>query len=374
MVILAIMLLALLLVATAISLYIYKLIKRAAAELKIDTERKRNRYILRAFSIILGIASVNMFSFSAVVILHFLLIAAVTELLNLVIKKELKIWKKVYAFSLIPFICTTVIMVFGYINLHNIQMTEYTVYTEKDIRPEGYRIALIADVHYGVSVTGDEFLKKCEEINSQNVDMVILCGDIVDDSTTKKEMQEVFSALSTIESEFGTYYVYGNHDRQHYSRERRYSEKELINEIEKNDITILCDDVAELNDEFVIVGREDYSAEQISGKEKRKTVKKLLAEVDGNSFILTLDHQPKEYKENAKYGTDLLLSGHTHGGQIWPVNVIDNIFKINDANYGLVEIDKDSSAIVTSGFAGWNYPIKTSAPSEYVIINVKKSQ
>jgi len=374
MVILAIMLLALLLVATAISLYIYKLIKRAAAELKIDTERKRNRYILRAFSIILGIASVNMFSFSAVVILHFLLIAAVTELLNLVIKKELKIWKKVYAFSLIPFICTTVIMVFGYINLHNIQMTEYTVYTEKDIRPEGYRIALIADVHYGVSVTGDEFLKKCEEINSQNVDMVILCGDIVDDSTTKKEMQEVFSALSTIESEFGTYYVYGNHDRQHYSRERRYSEKELINEIEKNDITILCDDVAELNDEFAIVGREDYSAEQISGKEKRKTVKKLLAEVDGNSFILTLDHQPKEYKENAKYGTDLLLSGHTHGGQIWPVNVIDNIFKINDANYGLVEIDKDFSAIVTSGLAGWNYPIKTSAPSEYVIINVKKSQ
>ena len=155
--------------------------------------------------------------------MHFLLIAAVVELLNLVIKKELKIWKKVYAFSLIPFICATMIMVFGYINLHNIQMTEYTVYTEKDIRPEGYRIALIADIHYGVSVTGDEFLKKCEEINRQNVDMVILCGDIVDDDTTKKEMQEVFSALSSIESEFGTYYVYGNHYRQHYSRESRYS-------------------------------------------------------------------------------------------------------------------------------------------------------
>lgn len=374
MVILVVLILAILLISTAISLYIYKLLKRATGELKIDSERKRNRYILRAISIILGIASVNMFSFTAVVILHFLLISAIVELLNLAMKKRLKIWKKVYAFCVIPFICTTVIIVFGYINLRNIQKTEYTVYTEKDIRPEGYRIALIADVHYGVSFTGDEFLRKCEEINRQDVDMVILCGDIVDDSTTKKEMQEVFSALSSIESEFGIYYVYGNHDRQQYSRSRNYSEKELRNEIEKNNIIILCEDVITLNDEFVIVGREDYSAEQISGQEKRKTVKNLLEKVDRSFFVLTLDHQPKEYKENAKYGTDLLLSGHTHGGQIWPVNIIDNIFKINDANYGLVQIDKDTSAIVTSGFAGWNYPIKTSAPSEYVIINIKKSQ
>ena len=85
--------LILLLFASAISVYVYRLILRAMRELRKNTERKRNRLIVRFFSIIIGIASVNMFSFSAVVILHFLLISAIAELLNFLIKKELKIWK-----------------------------------------------------------------------------------------------------------------------------------------------------------------------------------------------------------------------------------------------------------------------------------------
>ena len=93
--------------------------------------------------------------------------------------------------------------------------------------------------------------------------------------------------------------------------------------------------------------------------------------VDKDDFILVLDHQPKEYKENEANGTDLLLSGHTHGGQIWPGNIIFNILKFDDAVYGETVGENGSfRAFVTSGVAGWGYPVKTAAPAEYVIIDI----
>jgi predicted MPP superfamily phosphohydrolase len=128
----------------------------------------------------------------------------------------------------------------------------------------------------------------------------------------------------------------------------------------------LKDEIFSINEELHIVGRDDKGFDGHS----RKNIEELTENIDNNDFILTLDHRPMEYSENGKAGTDLLLSGHTHGGQLFPVNLIDKLFKINDANYGLTKIDKDTNAIVTSGVAGWAYPVKTSAPSEYVIVNI----
>lgn len=71
----------------------------------------------------------------------------------------------------------------------------------------------------------------------------------------------------------------------------------------------------------------------------------------------------------------MLVSGHTHGGQIWPANVLFNIAKFDDAVYGeTVGADGKFKAFVTSGIAGWGYPVKTAAPAEYVIINISKNK
>ena len=73
-------------------------------------------------------------------------------------------------------------------------------------------------------------------------------------------------------------------------------------------------------------------------------------------------------------GTDLLLSGHTPGGQLFPINYVQEWIPFNDGVYGRYDIDDDTVAIITSGFATWSYPSKTAAPAEYVIVDIKEKE
>lgn len=362
--------------AVLICLFLYFFIKRICKTFGVNTDRKINKLIICAAALCLAIVCSNIFSFGAILILHVIGVSLLTQLVNFVIKliakdsykERFKVWKVIYGSGVIPVIISAVLLTYGYINMNNIVETDYTVYTDKSIREEGYRVALLADVHYGVSLDKEEFQKVCDEISEKNVDIVVLCGDIVDENTTNEEMRTLFEIFSSIESSYGTFYVYGNHDRQLYRTDRAYSESELRSVIEDCGIIILEDDTYSVNDEFTIVGREDNSYGGIDG---RKSMDELLNDVDMDDFILTLDHQPKQYDENGKAGTDLLLSGHTHGGQIWPANILFEIVKFDDAVYGYTAIDDDTQAIVTSGLAGWGYPVKTAAPAEYVIIDIE---
>ncbi|MBQ6820722.1 MAG: metallophosphoesterase [Clostridium sp.] len=359
-----------------ITFYLYTFIKRIFETFNVNTNKKRIKIILGIISVFLGVISINMFSFLSIIIIHIIMFALIIQLINFVLKILLKnkykegfnFWKKVYGSGVIPILLSVVLLIFGYINLNNIVKVEYDIYTDKDIREEGYRIALIADVHFGVSLNYDELLRVCNDITDNNVDLVVLCGDIVDDSTTKEGMEKSFRALSTIKSKYGIFYVYGNHDKPSNIIPYKYTEEDLMNVIEDNKITILDDEVYKINNDFVIIGREDRSF-GLNGS--RMSIEQLINGVDKNSFILALDHQPNEYKENKDAGTDLILSGHTHGGQLWPINYIDKLFKINDSVYGYTRVANNTQAIVTSGLAGWRYPVKTSAPAEYVIINIK---
>ena len=358
-----------------IAFYFRAFFRRGAKSFGIDTTKKVMKIAAWCFGAVVGVLSLNMFSFTTIAILHLLALDALFRLVNYIVKKSFRkrytegmvIWKKAYGSGIIPVMICLSLFIFGYYNIHNVVRTDYTVYTNKEIG-DGYRVVMIADIHYGVSIDASELRAKCDEISKLNADIIVLGGDIVDNDTGKDQMLEVFDILGSIESKYGVFYVYGNHDRL-YGQRGAFTAEELRLEIESNGIKILQDDVVDIDGNLTLVGREDRG---YVGEGNRKSIDTLLADVEKERFILTVDHQPNEYKENGKAGTDLLLSGHTHGGQFWPLNIVFEIFGINDAVYGKVQIDSDSVAIVTSGVAGWSFPVKTASPAEYVVIDVKQ--
>ena len=358
-----------------VAYYIYRLVGRIARNLNITVENRWAKLCFTVLGAVIFIVCVSVLGTVAVIVLlHFVVLSMLVDVINIIVRRlkkedynKLKIWRKIYRSCIIPLVITAGIMVYGYANMMNVKETAYTIATDKDIREEGYRIGMVADIHFGVSLDIEDLQKVCDEISSKNIDIMVLCGDIVDEGTSYEDMQRVFEALGTIDSEYGIYYVYGNHDRQTYKDNKSFTTEQLNEAITENGIKILLDEAVTVNDDLTIVGRNDAS---FTKDTNRKSMEELLEGVDMENFILTLDHQPTGYEENSEAGTDLLLSGHTHAGQIWPANIFLSIVKFDDAVYGVTELG-DFKGLVTSGVAGWGFPIKTSAPAEYVIIDVQ---
>lgn len=277
--------------------------------------------------------------------------------------------KWLYCSGLVPVLITAVIMICGVITMNNVVATSYEVKTEKKLRPEGYRVVMIADCHYGVAGSYEDLMIKADEISSLSPDAVLLCGDIVDETTEPSQVDEIFDAFGGIRTNYGVYFVWGNHDRSSDALHTQFSEEYLRNVIAENGITILEDEILNINDDLVIVGREDkYEAKK--GKD-RKPVAELMQDVDRKRFVICADHQPSSFEEESQCGVDLILSGHTHGGQIWPARQVEEILALDDGIYGRYEIG-NTTAIVTSGFYGWSWPVKSGVPSEYVVVEIRK--
>lgn len=350
----------------AVGIYLYFYLKRMADFFHININIKKVKIIIAVITVIISAITLNVWSMYSVIVLHIVTISLIMEVINIFIRKKHK-WALIYKSGVIPLVLTMIIFGYGYYNMRHVVKTEYTIYTEKNIRDKGYSIALISDLHYGSVMNKEQLQKYCNEISSLKTDMVILCGDIVDENTKLKEMEEAIEVLGTIESNYGNYYVYGNHDKNIYRSKPSYTKDQLDKALEGSGINILQDECVDINNDFVIVGRDD--AEMLQN-DNREDIKSLLKDIDDKKFILLLDHQPCELKENNAARCDLMLSGHTHGGQIWPVGLLSEKLKINEMNYGYKKMS-NMQIIVSSGICGWAYPVRTECKSEYVIINIE---
>ena len=199
---------------------------------------------------------------------------------------------------------------YGTLNSQIISRHEITYTSEK--LTKDHTIVFLADLHYGVTQFDSVVDGALEAIKNDNPEMIILGGDIVDDYTSKRKMEEIFQKIGSLG--IPTYYIYGNHDRQTYEliTNPLYTPDELETAIESNGIKILCDSFDLIGDDIALMGREVYN------EDSRKKVEDLPAVPDGR-YLLFVDHSPYFVDEAKALAPDLQLSGHTHAGQLFPL-------------------------------------------------------
>ena len=265
--------------------------------------------------------------------------------------------------GLCALLLTAVYLTVGWFNAHRVSETDYALRTDKAVEP--LRLALIADSHLGVTLDGEGFARELERIQAARPDLVVIAGDFVDDDSRGADLTRACEALAALETRCGVYYVYGNHDRGYFDS-RDFSASQLRRALEGAGVTILEDACVPIGEGYTLIGRRDRS------DQGRMDMEELTAGLDAKRYWIVLDHQPNDYAAEAAAGADLVLSGHTHGGHMFPAGQLGLLMHANDFNYGLTTRG-DTSFIVTSGISGWAIPFKTGTRSEFVVIDIAGS-
>ncbi len=298
-----------------------------------------------------------------VVFLHFFGFLLLCDLLWFIIKKVFKKNLGDFACLLGAFIITVFYLSYGYYLAHHVVETHYIIETTKNIGVDRFRIIQITDSHIGSTMDGDAFISYMERINETSPDIVVITGDYIDDDTSKEDMIKACSGLGKLKTKYGVYFVFGNHDKGYFNY-RGYNESDLRFELSKNNVVLLEDQSIDLLENLTLIGRQDAQTKS------RLSAKELTKGVDKQKYTVVLDHEPNDYQEESDAGMDLVLSGHTHGGQLLPMKYISKLFNIDDQSYG-IQKRKNTTFIVSSGIGNWTIQFKTGALAEYVVIDLK---
>lgn len=304
---------------------------------------------------------------AVVCLLHFAVIWFLCDLLSAVIAHfRQRAFKHYYAGAAAVILSLTALYAGWYLN-HQIWATRYTIESEKSI--DNLRIVQFADSHIGTTFDGNGFAAHIAQMQRQNPDIVIIAGDFVDDGTSREEMIAAARALGNLKTTYGVYFAFGNHDKGYYNPAiRGFTGSDLIAELKKNNVKVLEDQTELINNMFYIIGRKDQSESMRGGS--RAEMKELIKNLDPSKFTIVIDHQPNDYQNQTAAEVDLVLSGHTHGGQLFPLNKVGEWIGANDKTYGF-ETRNLTNFIVTSGLSDWAIKFKTGTKSEFVIIDIK---
>ena len=352
------------------SIYCYFLLRRITTLIpKFKKLNKRTlNIVVFTMSFIIVLFFSERFTTKSVILMHFLAVALLIELINLIVNKikPTKIWAFLYRSSILTLTITIVYLTYGYLNIKNIHNTEYLIESTK--LEESLKIAFISDLHMERTMDIKELNKHCTNIVKENPDLVLLGGDIIDEGTSLEGLRAVAKCFGEIPSKYGSYFIYGNHDNfGERSIWRSILTRENIQEVfAEHNINILEDKIISVDNKITIIGRADASFRQDA---LRATLKELMKDVDTKEYTILVDHQPIELNGANDLGVDLMLSGHTHGSQLWPGTIVNNITNQYELNYGLKKIG-NLNAIVSSGMGGFGGIFRTGSISEVVYITI----
>ena len=252
---------------------------------------------------------------------------------------------------------TLAVLVAGYINYRNPRVEHITIETDKPIEGGRLRLVAISDVHLGRGTTREDLARYVSIINNENPDMVVIVGDLIDNSILPVESADMCREFERIEARYGIYMTAGNHEYISGIEACR-------NYLKTTPVQLLSDGVARPAHGVAIVCRDDRQ------NLRRASLDSLLAKSDNASFKIVLDHQPNAIAESQKSGVDLHLSGHTHRGQVFPLNILtDHLF---EQSHGYRKWG-DTHAYVMTGLSLWGPPFRIGTHSELLVVDVVSS-
>ncbi len=262
--------------------------------------------------------------------------------------------------ALAAIVTTSIVMVIGYINaLHpRIRHVDINVQTS-DAGRESLTIALVTDIHLGTIIQNSRLAYMVDLLNGLHPDIVFLAGDIIDEDIKPVVEDNMGETLKNIRSRYGTYAVTGNHE--YYA-----GVEESVRYLTDHGVTVLRDTAITIDERFVLVGREDRTLTQLTGRE-RKPLEQILAGVNKNLPIVLMDHQPLGLDQAIRNKVDLQVSGHTHNGQLWPIQFITGM--IFDVSWGYRRFG-NTNFYVSCGYGTWGPPVRLGNQPEVVQITM----
>ena len=274
-----------------------------------------------------------------------------------------------------PQLTTKVVYILGICSLfyygHEMAMepsvVNYQVKIDKSAKVNKLRIVQLSDIHINDMTSSDRIQHMVDKVNQLDADFIVITGDTLDrrlQPFTEKGFDKQFQQFK---SKYGTYIIFGNHEYLNIKEENNH-EQDIINAFKHANMKVLKDDVVHLdNVGITFIGRDDFSSSRYDIK--RASLPDLMVFSNTNKPIILLDHQPHDLDEPANLGVDLMISGHTHAGQVFPINLIEKLIYKN--NYGIYKNTKQHfTSIVSSGFGFWGPPIRLMTRSEIVVIDV----
>jgi uncharacterized protein len=258
------------------------------------------------------------------------------------------------AFGLAIFLAF-IFVVYGFFDARRIRVKNLEVHAEQVLPNNGkIRIVQISDVHVGIIIREKRLEFILDKVREANPDILVSTGDLLDGEidNVMPEAQQ----LAAINPKYGKYAIMGNHE--YYAGIQR-----SVEFTRSAGFVILRDEAVQ------VAGINIFGADDITGRRSGMTkdnprFQKSLAEKSDN-FVLLLKHQPY-VDEREKF--NLQISGHTHGGQIFPFELVTRFFF--PYNYGYYELGKNKLLYVSRGAGTWGPPVRLFAPPEITVIDI----
>ena len=218
----------------------------------------------------------------------------------------------------------------------------------------GLHIVMVSDIHLGLIVDEQRLADIVARVNDLEPDIIVLAGDVIDEDIGPVAEQNMAATLSRLHAPRGVFAVTGNH-------EYIGGAEEAVRYIEKAGVTVLRDQWKLVDGFFYLVGREDRMAAYRGVR--RKTLDEVLSGIDLSRPVVLLDHQPIGLREAELAGVDIQLSGHTHHGQLFPINLITSL--VYERSWGYLK-KGDTHYYVSSGVGTWGPPVRIGNTPEIV--------